>query len=129
MTEKYDNVLHYSVENYKQHLFLLYFFVGHAPHFDVAEDNKDITLKLKNIIINKRWSKDTYIFHDLHIHLGKKENKGSEHSIDGKFYPMEVTFKINDEHAFVLNVNEQALFPLYPFHEQLCKTRKVYQLF
>lgn len=87
--------------NFETYLFSLCFFVGHAPHFDVDKHNKDITLKLENIDINGIRSKDTYIFKDLHIHLGKKENKGSEHSIDGKFYPMEVTFTINNDHAFV----------------------------
>lgn len=31
-----------------------------------------------------------YIFYDIYIYFGKKENKGLEYLIDGKFYFMEV---------------------------------------
>lgn len=86
-------------------MFLFCFFEGYVLYFDV-EDNKDIILMLKNIYINKRWFKDMYIFYDLYIYFGKKENKGLEYLIDGKFYFMEVIFKINNEYVFVLNVNE-----------------------
>lgn len=85
---------------------------GHAPHFDVDEKSKDITLKLKNIDDNGTRSKDTYIFKDLHIHLGKKEKKGSEHSIDGKFYPMEahmVFYNSNYENITVAKPNDDGL--------------------
>ena len=31
-----------------------------------------------------------FAFHEVHIHLGKSESRGSEHSVDNRFYPMEV---------------------------------------
>ncbi|XP_052702767.1 nacrein-like protein [Crassostrea angulata] len=62
---------------------------GHAPHFSVKlnETKRNITLKLKSV--SGRNPNEDYILADLHIHLGKEKDVGSEHSIDGKFYPME----------------------------------------
>uniref|UniRef100_K1RTP5 Carbonic anhydrase n=1 Tax=Magallana gigas TaxID=29159 RepID=K1RTP5_MAGGI len=62
---------------------------GHAPHFSVKlnETKRNITLKLKSV--SGRNPNEEYILADLHIHLGKEKDVGSEHSIDGKFYPME----------------------------------------
>lgn len=65
-------------------------FIGHAPHFSVKlnETKRNITLKLKSV--SGRNPNEEYILADLHIHLGKEKDVGSEHSIDGTFYPMEV---------------------------------------
>ncbi|XP_061194112.1 nacrein-like protein [Saccostrea echinata] len=58
---------------------------GHSPHFDVKEDYQDkITL---THVPHRRHR--TYNFAQLHIHVGHKKKKGSEHSINDKFYPME----------------------------------------
>lgn len=35
-----------------------------------------------------------FAFHEVHIHLGQWESRGSEHSIDNQFYPMEVNQNI-----------------------------------
>lgn len=80
---------------------------GHAPDFDCKVET-DAALRLKNNIIltNVPMRGDRqYIFAQLHIHIGAdnstdietnensnsdiNSNKGSEHSIDGEFYPME----------------------------------------
>jgi hypothetical protein len=31
-----------------------------------------------------------YVFAQLHVHVGREDDKGSEHSINDRFYPMEV---------------------------------------
>nr|XP_022299130.1 nacrein-like protein [Crassostrea virginica] len=55
---------------------------GHSPHF--STDTRVIALTN----VPHRGS-DKYIFEEIHFHIGKMEGKGSEHSIDGEFYPME----------------------------------------
>ncbi|XP_022293510.2 nacrein-like protein [Crassostrea virginica] len=72
---------------------------GHAPDFDVfVNKNKQSNIILTNVPMRRDRK---YIFAQLHAHLGKDDNyndnynsdinnhKGSEHSIDDKFYPME----------------------------------------
>ncbi|XP_062592011.1 nacrein-like protein [Saccostrea cucullata] len=62
---------------------------GHSPHFDVNVDTSDDD---NNIILTRvpgRPSYKRYIFAQLHVHLGHDEDKGSEHSINDRFYPME----------------------------------------
>ncbi|XP_061184854.1 nacrein-like protein [Saccostrea echinata] len=62
---------------------------GHAPDFNVIVDKSDND---NNIILTNvpgRPAHKKYIFAQLHVHLGRKTKKGSEHSIDNKFYPME----------------------------------------
>ncbi|XP_061194113.1 nacrein-like protein [Saccostrea echinata] len=58
---------------------------GHSPHFDV---NKKDQGKITLTHVAHR-GKKTYNFAQLHIHVGKERSKGSEHSINNKFYPME----------------------------------------
>lgn len=55
---------------------------GHSPHF--STDARIISLT--NVPLR---GSDKYIFEEIHFHIGKREEKGSEHSIDGDFYPME----------------------------------------
>lgn len=59
------------------------FLIGHSPHF--VTDARIISLT--NVPLR---GSDKYIFEEIHFHIGKREEKGSEHSIDGDFYPMEV---------------------------------------
>lgn len=59
------------------------FLIGHSPHF--STDARIISLT--NVPLR---GSDEYIFEEIHFHIGKREEKGSEHSIDGDFYPMEV---------------------------------------
>nr|AEC03973.1 nacrein C5 [Pinctada margaritifera] len=54
---------------------------NHAPEFD-SEDEKP-RVKLKNLVDGH------YKFRNLHIHIGKSRRKGSEHSVDRHFTPME----------------------------------------
>jgi hypothetical protein len=64
-------------------------FEGHAPDFNVAVDeNNEENILLTNV--PGRPSDKKYIFAQLHVHLGRKRGRGSEHAIDGKFTPMEV---------------------------------------
>lgn len=79
----------------------IFFLSGHAPDFDVfVNKNKQSNIILTNVPMRRDRK---YIFAQLHAHLGKDDNyndnynsdinnhKGSEHSIDDKFYPMEVS--------------------------------------
>ncbi|XP_062591989.1 nacrein-like protein [Saccostrea cucullata] len=87
---------------------------GHSPHFDVHVDKVSW---FNNIILTNvpyRGNKQ-FIFAQLHIHVGKQRetdtrtknrdlsgskvnnHEGSEHSIDNKFYPMEVKDDDNDD--------------------------------
>lgn len=74
---------------------------GHAPDFDCKVETDEALRLKKNIILTNvpmRGEKQ-YIFAQLHIHIGNETNQnsdsninddeGSEHSIDGQFYPME----------------------------------------
>ncbi|XP_056004185.1 nacrein-like protein [Ostrea edulis] len=61
---------------------------GHAPDFNVAvNENNEENIILTNVPGRPSYKK--YIFAQLHVHLGRKKGRGSEHSIDRKFYPME----------------------------------------
>lgn len=35
-----------------------------------------------------------YRFHEIHIHYGMKDDKGSEHAINGYVFPAEVNFNL-----------------------------------
>lgn len=74
---------------------------GHSPDFDCKVETDEALRLKKNIILTNvpmRGDKQ-YIFAQLHIHIGNETNgtsdsninddEGSEHSIDGQFYPME----------------------------------------
>ncbi|XP_056004513.1 nacrein-like protein [Ostrea edulis] len=77
----------FVLENIHRRVSATIFNNGHAPGFNVAVDKNN----KKNIILTKvprKPSNEKYIFAQLHVHVGQKD-KGSEHSIDGKFYPME----------------------------------------
>lgn len=56
---------------------------GHAPHYHVEENS---TVVLCNV---PRQGEDLYLFKDVHVHLGRSEERGSEHALDGAFFPME----------------------------------------
>ncbi|XP_062599317.1 nacrein-like protein isoform X2 [Saccostrea cucullata] len=58
---------------------------GHAPHFEVNKEEQG-KITLTNVPYRR---KRKYNFAQLHIHVGKTRRKGSEHSINNKFYPME----------------------------------------
>ncbi|XP_052072505.1 nacrein-like protein [Mytilus californianus] len=59
---------------------------GHAPDFDVHEDfDEEITV----CNVPGRPKEKEYNFAQLHVHLGRDENKGSEHAINNIFKPME----------------------------------------
>ncbi|XP_062619445.1 nacrein-like protein, partial [Saccostrea cucullata] len=58
---------------------------GHAPHFEVNKEERG-KITLTHVPFRRH---RTYNFEQLHIHVGKKRRKGSEHSINSKFYPME----------------------------------------
>ncbi|KAK3107403.1 hypothetical protein FSP39_013750 [Pinctada imbricata] len=53
-----------------------------APEFK-PEDGKNLQVRLQKLIDGH------YRFHNLHVHIGKDNNKGSEHSVDSTFTPME----------------------------------------
>lgn len=64
-------------------------------------ENNVHTIKMTPVIINGTGQppfptisggglKGTYEFAQLHFHWGDSENKGSEHKIEGKAFPMEV---------------------------------------
>nr|ACT55367.1 N45 protein [Pinctada maxima] len=53
-----------------------------APEFE-PEDGDKLHVKLKNLVDGH------YKFHNLHIHNGKSRRKGSEHSVNRHFTPME----------------------------------------
>ncbi|XP_076107576.1 nacrein-like protein [Mytilus galloprovincialis] len=59
---------------------------GHAPDFDVDEKPDD---KITLCNVPGRPKDKEYNFAQLHVHLGREENKGSEHAIDNTFKPME----------------------------------------
>ncbi|XP_055997280.1 nacrein-like protein [Ostrea edulis] len=74
---------------------------GHSPHF--STDTRIISLTN----VPQRGS-DRYIFEEIHFHIGKHETRGSEHSIDGEFYPMEahVVF-FNDKYKGIADAKEK----------------------
>ncbi|XP_062621331.1 nacrein-like protein [Saccostrea cucullata] len=55
---------------------------GHSPHFSTESR----TIFLTNV---PQRGSDKYVFEEIHFHIGTEEKRGSEHSIDGDFYPME----------------------------------------
>nr|AYN73059.1 larval shell carbonic anhydrase [Pinctada fucata] len=65
---------------------------NHAPEFE-SEDEEEIYLKLNRLRDEK------YKFRNLHVHNGNRKSKGSEHSVDGRFTPMEahVVFYEDDD--------------------------------
>ncbi|XP_048768998.2 nacrein-like [Ostrea edulis] len=64
---------------------------GHSPHF-MADDRTQV--KLGNVPYS---GINGYAFHEVHIHLGQSEVRGSEHSIDDRFYPMEAHMVFFDD--------------------------------
>ncbi|XP_076107577.1 nacrein-like protein [Mytilus galloprovincialis] len=75
---KFDNLNTRVLANIKNN--------GHAPDFDVdGEFDDEITL----CNVPRRPKDKKYNFVQLHVHLGRDENKGSEHAIDNTFKPME----------------------------------------
>ncbi|XP_062595116.1 nacrein-like protein [Saccostrea cucullata] len=62
---------------------------GHAPDFNVIVDKFDNDNNIILTHVPGRPAHKKYIFAQLHVHLGRKTDKGSEHSIDNTFYPME----------------------------------------
>ncbi|XP_076105712.1 nacrein-like protein [Mytilus galloprovincialis] len=58
---------------------------GHCPDFNVDEEFDD-EITLCNV--PEKPKEMEYNFAQLHIHIGRDENKGSEHCIDNKFNPM-----------------------------------------
>ncbi|CAC5417804.1 Nacrein-like protein [Mytilus coruscus] len=67
---------------------------GHAPYFEVHEMFED-EITLCNV--PERPRKKEYNFAQLHVHLGRDEKEGSEHSIDNKFKPMEAQMVFYDK--------------------------------
>ncbi|XP_078326398.1 nacrein-like protein [Crassostrea virginica] len=64
---------------------------GHSPHF-MADDRT--TVKLGNVPYRGNAG---FAFHEVHIHLGRSESRGSEHSVDNRFYPMEAHLVFFDD--------------------------------
>nr|XP_011423808.2 nacrein-like protein [Crassostrea gigas] len=64
---------------------------GHSPHF-MADDRTPV--KLGNVPYSGNAG---FAFHEVHIHLGQWESRGSEHSIDNQFYPMEAHMVFFDD--------------------------------
>ena len=56
-----------------------------APHFDAVSVDKVPRIQLSSPLTDANFA-----FASLHIHVGRGRGKGSEHSMDGKFAPMEV---------------------------------------
>ena len=61
---------------------------GHCPDFNVDEEFDD-EITLCNV--PEKPKEMEYNFAQLHIHIGRDENKRSEHCIDNKFNPMAVS--------------------------------------
>ena len=55
---------------------------GHAPTFSVG---KELTVKLAGGLLQEK-----YLLKQLHFHFGCNDTVGSEHTIDGNNYPIEV---------------------------------------
>ncbi|KAJ9579380.1 hypothetical protein L9F63_024512, partial [Diploptera punctata] len=69
-------------------------------------DQPPVKMKITNsghtVIISGKWGKERpyigegplpengYVFSQMHFHWGEYDNDGSEHTVDGKRYPMEM---------------------------------------
>ena len=49
---------------------------------------------------------EDYEFAQLHFHWGSSDDRGSEHTIDGTEYPLEVTLYIIFNNHFVMNAKK-----------------------
>ena len=58
-----------------------------APHFDAVSIDTVPRIRLSSPLTDAKVT-----FASMHIHVGRGRGKGSEHSIDGQFSPMEVKF-------------------------------------
>ncbi|XP_055998766.1 nacrein-like protein [Ostrea edulis] len=70
---------------------------GHSPHFEVKEDelSEDDNIILTNVPGRPNYK--SYVFAQLHMHVGREDDKGSEHSINDRFYPMEAHMVFYDD--------------------------------
>ncbi|XP_061177061.1 nacrein-like protein [Saccostrea echinata] len=64
---------------------------GHSPHF-MADNPTQV--KLGNVPYS---GNKGYVFQEVHIHLGQREIRGSEHSLNNKFYAMEAHMVFYDD--------------------------------
>ena len=58
-----------------------------APHFDAVSVDRVPRIRLSSPLTDAKFT-----FASMHIHVGRGRDKGSEHSLGGKFAPMEVKF-------------------------------------
>jgi carbonic anhydrase len=88
----------------------MYSLTGHSPHFEVKEGDlsEDENILLTNV--PGRPSSKSYVFAQLHVHVGREADKGSEHSINDRFYPMEVILQHFDiEEVIILQTRRQII--------------------
>lgn len=65
-------------------LYDTFYWPGHSPHFKVSGEQKTVLCNVPHR------GTDQYVFVDVHVHIGRKKERGSEHAMNGVFYPMEV---------------------------------------
>lgn len=108
---------------------------GHSPDFDCKVETDEALRLKKNIILTNvpmRGDKQ-YIFAQLHIHIGNETNRtsdsninddeGSEHSIDGQFYPMEVKHEPVDHYRIMfVFLNKEHFCQLLSDNRYICNT-------
>lgn len=62
----------------------------------------------------------TYKAQQLHLHWGKNGGPGSEHTIDGEKYPMEVLRPVqNENNDYKHNFKEKILMSLHARHDMI----------
>ncbi|XP_048768982.2 nacrein-like protein [Ostrea edulis] len=66
---------------------------GHSPHFKVTGEQKTVLCNVPHR------GTDQYVFVDVHVHIGRKKERGSEHAMNDVFYPMEAHLVfVNDKY-------------------------------
>lgn len=88
---------HYAIRNGGHSLKAVPFEIDHNGGADISglevlHHTNDTNIRLTNKFFNTYSSKvnSEYCFDSLHFHWGRNENEGSEHTINGKAYPLEV---------------------------------------
>ncbi|XP_069613330.1 carbonic anhydrase 4 [Ranitomeya imitator] len=81
---KFDsNLIAFKFEGYDKELELELTNNGHTAKLGISQDKETIQISGGGL-------SGTYIAAQLHFHWGSKEKSGSEHSLNGKKYPMEL---------------------------------------